>query len=98
MYAIRSYYGRREVLVERVVSVPLPTAEGRFMLHLYQCTLEGDHHLALVKGRVGGREPVLVRVHSQCLTGDVLGSQRCDCGPQLHAALRAIASPSTSAW
>ena len=82
---------RREVLVEKVVSVPLPTAEGDFMLHLYQCKLEGDHHLALVKGRVAGGGPALVRVHSQCLTGDVLGSQRCDCGQQLHAALRAIA-------
>ena len=82
---------RREVLVERVVSVPLPTAEGEFTLHLYQCKLEGDHHLALVRGRVRGGGPVLVRVHSQCLTGDVLGSQRCDCGEQLHGALRAIA-------
>jgi 3,4-dihydroxy 2-butanone 4-phosphate synthase/GTP cyclohydrolase II len=82
---------RREMLVEKVVSVPLPTAEGEFMLHLYQCTLEGDHHLALTKGKVGTGEPVLVRVHSQCLTGDVLGSQRCDCGQQLHAALQAIA-------
>jgi 3,4-dihydroxy 2-butanone 4-phosphate synthase / GTP cyclohydrolase II len=82
---------RREVLVERVVSVPLPTPEGEFTLHLYQCTLEGDHHLALVKGRVSGGQPALVRVHSQCLTGDVLGSQRCDCGQQLHAALKAIA-------
>ena len=81
----------REVLVERVVQVPLPTPEGDFTLHLYQCKLEGDHHLALVKGRVKGGGPVLVRVHSQCLTGDVLGSQRCDCGEQLHAALRAIA-------
>ncbi|MBI1797162.1 MAG: bifunctional 3,4-dihydroxy-2-butanone-4-phosphate synthase/GTP cyclohydrolase II [Candidatus Eisenbacteria bacterium] len=81
---------RRERLVERVVSVPLPTAEGDFMLHLYQSTLEGDHHLALVRGRIRGGGPVLVRVHSQCLTGDVLGSQRCDCGEQLHAALRAI--------
>jgi 3,4-dihydroxy 2-butanone 4-phosphate synthase/GTP cyclohydrolase II len=82
---------RREVLVERVVSVPLPTDEGEFTLHLYQCKLEGDHHLALVRGRVRGGGPVLVRVHSQCLTGDVLGSRRCDCGEQLHGALRAIA-------
>ena len=79
------------MLVERVVQVPLPTPEGDFTLHLYQCKLEGDHHLALVKGRLKGGGPVLVRVHSQCLTGDVLGSQRCDCGEQLHAALRAIA-------
>ncbi len=82
---------RREKLVRRVVSVPLPTPEGAFTLHLYESTLEGDHHLALVKGRPAGRKPVLVRVHSQCLTGDVFGSQRCDCGPQMHAALKAIA-------
>ncbi len=82
---------RREVLVRRVVSVPLPTPEGTFQLHLYQCVLEGDHHVALVKGRVRGGGPILTRVHSQCLTGDVFGSQRCDCGPQMHAALRAIA-------
>jgi 3,4-dihydroxy 2-butanone 4-phosphate synthase/GTP cyclohydrolase II len=82
---------RREVLVERRVSVPLPTPAGDFQLHLYESRLEGDHHLALVRGRVSGKGPVLVRVHSQCLTGDVFGSQRCDCGTQLHAALRAIA-------
>ena len=82
---------RREVLVRRVVSVPLPTAEGMFRLHLYQSVLEGDHHVALVKGTVRRGGPTLVRVHSQCLTGDVFGSQRCDCGPQMHAALRAIA-------
>ena len=81
---------RREVLVRRVVSVPLPTPEGLFRLHLYQCVLEGDLHVALVHGRLGGRGPVLVRVHSQCLTGDVFGSLRCDCGPQMHAAMRAI--------
>ncbi len=80
-----------EVLVERVVSVPLPISEGNFQLHLYESKLEGDHHVALVKGRVKGGGPVLVRVHSQCLTGDVFGSERCDCGPQMHAALRAIA-------
>jgi len=81
---------QKEMLVRRLVSVPLPTAEGRFQLHLYESKLEGDHHVALVKGRIGKRGPVLVRVHSQCLTGDVFGSQRCDCGAQLHAALRAI--------
>jgi 3,4-dihydroxy 2-butanone 4-phosphate synthase/GTP cyclohydrolase II len=81
---------RHEQLVRRLLTVPLPTAEGTFQLHLYASKLEGDHHVALVKGRITGREPVLVRVHSQCLTGDVFGSQRCDCGPQLHAALRAI--------
>jgi len=82
---------RREVLVERVVSVPLPTEHGTFRLHLYQSRLEGDHHVALVKGNVTRGGPALVRVHSQCLTGDVFGSQRCDCGPQMRAALQAIA-------
>jgi 3,4-dihydroxy 2-butanone 4-phosphate synthase/GTP cyclohydrolase II len=82
---------RREVLVQRVVSVPLPIPEGRFTLHLYQESVENDHHVALVLGNVRNGGPVLVRVHSQCLTGDVFGSQRCDCGPQVHAALRAIA-------
>ena len=85
------YRRRREVLVQRVVSVPLPTEHGSFQLHLYQSRLEGDHHVALVKGNVKRGGPVLVRVHSQCLTGDVFGSQRCDCGPQMRAALEAIA-------
>jgi 3,4-dihydroxy 2-butanone 4-phosphate synthase/GTP cyclohydrolase II len=85
------YRRRRERLVERVVTVPLPTAQGTFQLHLYASTLEGDHHVALVRGDVRRGGPVLVRVHSQCLTGDVFGSQRCDCGQQMHAALRAIA-------
>ena len=80
----------QERLVQRVVSVPLPTRHGAFRLLLYETLHEGDHHVALVKGDVRGREPVLVRVHSQCLTGDVFGSRRCDCGPQMHAALRAI--------
>jgi 3,4-dihydroxy 2-butanone 4-phosphate synthase / GTP cyclohydrolase II len=84
---------RREKLVERIVSVPLPLPkpEGMFQLHLYASRLEGDHHVALVKGNLRRGGPVLVRVHSQCLTGDVFGSERCDCGPQMHAALRAIA-------
>jgi 3,4-dihydroxy 2-butanone 4-phosphate synthase/GTP cyclohydrolase II len=82
---------RKEKLVRRVVSVPLPTSEGIFAMHLYESLLEGDHHLVLVKGRVPKGKPVLVRVHSQCLTGDVFGSQRCDCGQQMRAALKAIA-------
>jgi 3,4-dihydroxy 2-butanone 4-phosphate synthase/GTP cyclohydrolase II len=82
---------KREHLVRRLLEVPLPTAEGVFQLHLYESVLEGDHHIALVKGRISSRQATLVRVHSQCLTGDVFGSQRCDCGQQLHAALRAIA-------
>ena len=68
----------------------MPTPEGLFTLHLYESVLEGDHHVALVKGKPSPVRPTLVRVHSQCLTGDVFGSRRCDCGPQLHAALAAI--------
>ena len=82
---------KRDHLVRPLLQVPLPTAEGVFQLHLYESVLEGDHHIALVKGRISSRQATLVRVHSQCLTGDVFGSQRCDCGQQLHAALRAIA-------
>jgi 3,4-dihydroxy 2-butanone 4-phosphate synthase/GTP cyclohydrolase II len=84
------YRRHREKLVRHVLTVPLPTAEGEFQLHLYQSLLEGDHHVALVKGKLSRKRTALVRVHSQCLTGDVFGSQRCDCGPQLHAAMRAI--------
>jgi 3,4-dihydroxy 2-butanone 4-phosphate synthase/GTP cyclohydrolase II len=80
----------REQLVRPVVNVPLPTADGNFRMHLYESLLEGDHHVALVKGRISPNKPTLVRVHSQCLTGDVFGSCRCDCGPQMHAAMRAI--------
>ena len=86
-----AYRRKRDMLVRRLVTVPLPTPEGQFMLHLYQSKHEGDHHLALVRGHIAGGGPVLTRVHSQCLTGDVFGSQRCDCGSQMHAALRAIA-------
>ena len=81
----------KEMLVRRVVSVPLPTEHGMFQLHLYESTLEKDFHVALVKGKIEGKKPALVRVHSQCLTGDVFGSQRCDCGAQMHAALARIA-------
>ncbi len=90
-----AYRRRHEHLVRKLLTVPMPTAEGEFQLHLYESVLEGDHHVALVKGKLGGRSSALVRVHSQCLTGDVFGSQRCDCGPQLHAALRAIAKRGT---
>jgi 3,4-dihydroxy 2-butanone 4-phosphate synthase/GTP cyclohydrolase II len=82
---------KREHLVRPLLQVPLPTPEGEFQLHLYESVLEGDHHIALVRGRISPKQVTLVRVHSQCLTGDVFGSQRCDCGQQLHAALRAIA-------
>ncbi len=81
----------REKLVERIEVVKLPTEYGDFNLHLYRSKLDGQHHLALVNGEVSGRSNVLVRVHSECLTGDVFGSFRCDCGPQLHQAMRQIA-------
>jgi 3,4-dihydroxy 2-butanone 4-phosphate synthase/GTP cyclohydrolase II len=80
----------REKLVELEQVVKLPTEYGDFDLHLYRSTLDGNHHLALVKGRINKANPTLVRVHSECLTGDVFGSRRCDCGNQLHAALRQI--------
>jgi 3,4-dihydroxy 2-butanone 4-phosphate synthase/GTP cyclohydrolase II len=82
----------REKLVEKIVAVKLPTDYGDFELHLYQSKTDGQHHLALVRGDVAGRKNVLVRVHSECLTGDVFGSRRCDCGPQLHQAMRQIAA------
>jgi 3,4-dihydroxy 2-butanone 4-phosphate synthase/GTP cyclohydrolase II len=80
----------KEKLIEREQVVKLPTDYGDFDLHLYHSKLDGSHHLALVKGTISQTEPVLVRVHSECLTGDVFGSRRCDCGNQLHAALQQI--------
>ena len=85
------YRRTREKLVERVEAVKLPTDYGEFDLYLYRSQLDGQHHLALVHGEVAGKPGVLVRVHSECLTGDVFGSRRCDCGPQLHQALRQVA-------
>jgi len=84
------YRRRKEQLVVRKQKVKLPTDYGPFDLHLYRNVTDGSHHLALVKGKVKGGEPVLVRVHSECLTGDVFASRRCDCGNQLHDALRRI--------
>src|SRR5205814_142676 len=80
----------REKLVEREQIVKMPTEYGDFELHLYRSKLDGSHHLALVKGTISPNKPTLVRVHSECLTGDVFGSRRCDCGNQLHAALKQI--------
>ncbi len=85
------YRRTREKLVERIEVVKMPTDHGDFDLYLYRSKLDGQHHLALVKGEVAGRKSVLVRVHSECLTGDVFGSKRCDCGPQLHQAMRQVA-------
>jgi len=80
----------REKLVEREESIQLPTDFGTFTLHLYRSLIDGQHHLALSRGVIDDSAPVLVRVHSECLTGDVFASRRCDCGSQLHAALKRI--------
>ncbi len=84
------YRFRHERLVERVASPSLPTRHGDFRLYAYHAPALGEEHLALVLGEEPPREPALVRLHSQCLTGDVFGSARCDCGPQLHQALERI--------
>ena len=81
----------REKLVEKIEVIQMPTDYGDFQLHLYKATTDGQHHLALVKGDVAKKKNVLVRVHSECLTGDVFGSRRCDCGPQLHQAMKQVA-------
>jgi 3,4-dihydroxy 2-butanone 4-phosphate synthase/GTP cyclohydrolase II len=85
------YRRQSEKLIERVEVVKMPTDFGDFDLYLYQSRVDGQNHLALVRGDVAGKEGVLVRVHSECLTGDVFGSRRCDCGPQLHQAMKQIA-------
>ena len=82
---------RHETQVERVAAVPLPTEFGTFTAHGYRSTIDGSEHVALVVGDIGDGQDVLVRVHSECLTGDVFSSLRCDCGPQLHAAMRQVA-------
>jgi 3,4-dihydroxy 2-butanone 4-phosphate synthase/GTP cyclohydrolase II len=86
------YRRRHEQLVERMTTVTMPTAYGDFTAVAFRETLTGKHHVALVKGQVEGAENVLVRVHSECLTGDVFHSLRCDCGEQLEQALERIAA------
>lgn len=95
-----SFRLKREQFVKRIESVTLPTRWGTFRLHAYQSAIDPQPHLALCRGDVGEldaegkvvvqEEPVLVRVHSECLTGDIFGSAKCDCGPQLDAAMRMI--------
>ena len=85
-----AYRRKRERLVEKIEEVDLPTQWGHFRLSMYRSLATGLEHLALVKGDVAHGGPALVRVHSECFTGDVLGSERCDCGPQLHAAMATI--------
>jgi 3,4-dihydroxy 2-butanone 4-phosphate synthase / GTP cyclohydrolase II len=84
------YRRQTEKLIERGGQARMPTPYGEWTAVGYRSLIDGKHHLALVKGDVAGRENVLVRVHSECLTGDVFGSLRCDCGEQLHAAMRMI--------
>ena len=88
--ALIEYRKRTEKFVKKIADVDFPSKYGRFRLKAYESTLDGKCHLAIVKGDVAGKENVLVRVHSECLTGDALGSLRCDCGDQLATALRKI--------
>ena len=85
-----AYRRRHDKLIERVVSTTMPTAFGEFVAVGYRSLVDDKHHVAMVKGDVAGRDDVLVRVHSECLTGDVFHSLRCDCGEQLEAALAQI--------
>lgn len=84
------YRRKSETLIERDAVVDMPTRYGEFKAYSYVSKITGENHLALVKGEVSGGEPVLVRVHSECLTGDVFGSMRCDCGDQLDLAMKRI--------
>jgi 3,4-dihydroxy 2-butanone 4-phosphate synthase/GTP cyclohydrolase II len=87
-----AYRRRTEKQVERVADARIPTRHGTFRALGYRSFIDGTDHIALVRGDIGDGDDVLVRVHSECLTGDVFGSQRCDCGPQLDAALAAVAA------
>jgi 3,4-dihydroxy 2-butanone 4-phosphate synthase/GTP cyclohydrolase II len=81
-----------ERLVRKIAEASLPTSYGGFRIHAFESGIDGQHHVALVMGDVRADEPVLVRVHSQCLTGDIFSSSRCDCGAQLHTALEQVAA------
>lgn len=89
------YRKQKEKLVEFEEVVDMPTDYGEFKLHLYKALTDGEHHMALVKGEIKPDVPTLVRVHSECLTGDVFGSRRCDCGPQLHKAMERVSEEGT---
>jgi 3,4-dihydroxy 2-butanone 4-phosphate synthase/GTP cyclohydrolase II len=86
-----AYRRRSEKLVEKIEVVDMPTDFGVFNLHLYRSTIDNVHHIALAMGDIDPTEPTLVRVHSECLTGDIFASRRCDCGSQLHAAMKMVA-------
>jgi 3,4-dihydroxy 2-butanone 4-phosphate synthase/GTP cyclohydrolase II len=83
---------RTERLVRKIAEANLPTGYGSFRIHAYESGVDGEHHVALVMGEWNPEDPVLVRVHSQCLTGDIFSSSRCDCGDQLHRALEMISA------
>ncbi|NOZ09297.1 MAG: GTP cyclohydrolase II, partial [FCB group bacterium] len=84
------YRRRHEKLIEELTHIPFPTKYGDFTLRLFEDSIHGDHHVALIKGEIRPDDEVLVRVHSQCLTGDLFGSMRCDCGDQLHQSMEII--------
>ena len=84
------YRRKHEKLIEELSNIPLPNKFGDFTLRLFEDKVHGDHHVALVKGNIADLDDVLVRVHSQCLTGDIFGSLRCDCGQQLTGSLERI--------
>ena len=86
------YRRKKDKLVEELLEIPFPNEYGDFKLKLFEDTIHGDHHVAIVKGDIEEDDEVLVRVHSQCLTGDIFGSLRCDCGSQLEEAMKAIES------
>jgi 3,4-dihydroxy 2-butanone 4-phosphate synthase/GTP cyclohydrolase II len=94
MVSVRDLIGHRmrnERLVRKVAEANLPTRRGAFKIHAYESTIDREHHVALTLGEITPGDDLLVRVHSQCLTGDIFGSGRCDCGEQLDAALDMIA-------
>lgn len=85
-----AYRTKKEKLIQKVAEASLPTEYGTFQLKLYRAAVDGKEHMALVKGKITGNQPALVRVHSECSTGDIFHSLRCDCGVQLDKALRQI--------
>jgi 3,4-dihydroxy 2-butanone 4-phosphate synthase/GTP cyclohydrolase II len=88
--ALIEYRRKTEQLVRKIAQTTIPTDVGEWALHIYESLVDDKHHLALVQGEVRSGDPPLVRAHSECLTGDVFGSQRCDCGEQLHTAMRMV--------
>ncbi len=90
-----NYRIQRENMVEKIVDVNLPTKLGNFRMHLFRSKLDGKEHFALVKGKINPDKPIIVRVHSECMTGDLLGSLRCDCQDQLHRSIQIIEKEGT---